>query len=233
MFYILDSSDFFSFLTVGLIASHSIASLCFLTVASASQFIAFPSLNSANSNNTVVLVLFFASVVIADTLLCSNYQSTFDFSFYTQFIQVIMLIALGIFFLVSVHYTRIKQILSFEYSLIINLSVLGLVLINVSNDLLTFYIAIELQSLCFYVLATYNKSSSFSTEAGIKYFILGALTSVLLLISFVLIYSAFGSMSFEVIERCFSASHSLLAFFGCMFFSFAMFFKLGAFPFHA
>jgi NADH-quinone oxidoreductase subunit N len=105
-------------------------------------------------------------------------------------------------------------------------------LINICNDFLTFYLAIELQSLCLYVLATFNKNSEYCAEAGIKYFVLGAFSSGLLLFGFTLFYISFGTISFESIERIDLVASSVIAFSGCLFFSIAVLFKLGAFPFH-
>jgi NADH:ubiquinone oxidoreductase subunit 2 (subunit N) len=93
-------------------------------------------------------------------------------------------------------------------------------------------LAIELQSLCFYVLATFNKNSEYCAEAGLKYFVLGAFSSGLLLFGFTLFYTSFGTISFESIERMGSLTNSLVAFCGCLFFATALFFKLGSFPFH-
>jgi NADH-quinone oxidoreductase subunit N len=80
-------------------------------------------------------------------------------------------------------------------------SVLGLLLLNSCNDLLMFYLAVELQSLSFYVLATFNRNSEYNAEAGIKYFILGALSSGFLLFGFSLIYISFGTIVFEDIIK--------------------------------
>lgn len=122
--------------------------------------------------------------------------------------------------------------MAFEYDLIICFSILGLAVVNICDDFLTLYLAIELQSLCFYVLASFNKNSDSSAEAGVKYFILGAFSSGLLLFGFTLIYSFSGTFSFEAFERVNTQTESTIAFCGCLLFSTALFFKLGAFPFH-
>jgi NADH-quinone oxidoreductase subunit N len=109
---------------------------------------------------------------------------------------------------------------------------LALLLLNFCTDFLSFYIAIELQSLSFYVLATFNKQSEFCCEAGLKYFILGAFSSGLLLFGFVLFYLTFGSICFETIAQAASVTICLTAFTGVLFFFAALFFKIGVFPFH-
>jgi len=111
-------------------------------------------------------------------------------------------------------------------------SILGLAIVNLSDDFLMFYLAIELQSLCFYSLAALNRSSEFSAEASIKYFVLGALSSGLLLLGFALYYASLGAISFEFIERVGVLNQSLTASCACILFSIALLFKLGSFPFH-
>jgi NADH-quinone oxidoreductase subunit N len=94
-----------------------------------------------------------------------------------------------------------------------------------------FYLAVELQSLSFYVLATFSRNSEYNAEAGIKYFILGALSSGFLLFGFSLIYISLGAVVFEDILKLnifgdFMTSWSLI------FIAVALLFKIGAFPFH-
>ena len=112
------------------------------------------------------------------------------------------------------------------------LSVLGLLLLNGCNDFLVLYLAIELQSLSFYVLAVFQRNSEFSGEAGLKYFILGALSSGFLLFGFSLLYIEFGSFLFELIARMSFSSDSIISLFGFSFVFITLLFKLGSFPFH-
>jgi NADH:ubiquinone oxidoreductase subunit 2 (subunit N) len=106
-------------------------------------------------------------------------------------------------------------------------------LLVTSDCFISAYLAIELQSLCFYALATLNKKSEFCVESGLKYFVLGSFTSGLLLFGFSFFYNAFGTINFESFEHLFSQVYSLSSFCGCFFFLAAMLFKLGAFPFHS
>ena len=95
------------------------------------------------------------------------------------------------------------------------------------------YLAIELQSLSFYVLATFNRNSEFCNEAGIKYFVLGSFASGLLLFGFSLIYLSLGTINFEEINIIIKSKNSIdLTFIGILFVSFAFLFKLGSVPFH-
>ena len=110
-------------------------------------------------------------------------------------------------------YLNDQQINHFEYVLLILFSVLGLFLLCSSNDLLTAYLAIELQSLAFYVLASFKKNSTFSVDSGIKYFILGSFSSSLFLFGSSLIYGLTGTINFNDFNDlffCISPGSSLL-----------------------
>ena len=121
------------------------------------------------------------------------------------------------------------------------MSIIGLLCFVSANDLISFYLALELQSLCFYILATFNKDSAFSTEAGLKYFILGALSSGFLLFGISLIYGATGTTNFETLAKAiyffdFNVSSmneiGLRIVLGSLFILMSLFFKLTAAPFH-
>jgi NADH-quinone oxidoreductase subunit N len=115
---------------------------------------------------------------------------------------------------------------------LLSFSLFGLLLVAVCSDFLCFYLAIELQSLCFYALSTFHKSSEYSAEAGVKYFILGAFSSGLLLLGFNLFYAFFGDLSYAQIEKVGSFAIPLTVVGGYLFFSASLLFKLGSFPFH-
>jgi len=127
----------------------------------------------------------------------------------------------------------------FEYHLLILSAVLGLLLLVSSNDLISAYLAIEMQSLSFYVLAAFKRNSAFSTEAGLKYFILGAFSSGLILFGSTYIYGVTGSVNFEDIslilagleEGSNSNSLEILKIF-ILFIGVGLLFKLAAAPFH-
>jgi len=91
----------------------------------------------------------------------------------------------------------IQKINYFEYTILILFALLGIFFICSSNDLITAYLAIELQSLSFYVMASIKKDSAFSVDAGIKYFILGAFSSSLFLFGSSILYGISGSLHFE------------------------------------
>ena len=94
-----------------------------------------------------------------------------------------------------------NKINTFEYTLLILLSVLGMLLLVSSYDLLSLYLGVELMSLSFYILAAYKRNSEFSGEAGLKYFILGAFSSGLLLFGSSMLYGFTGMTNFEDIAK--------------------------------
>ena len=108
-----------------------------------------------------------------------------------------------------------QKINRFEYILIFLFALLGIFLLCSSNDLITAYLSIELQSLAFYILAAFKKNSTYSIEAGLKYFILGAFSSGLFLFGSSLIYGFSGSVNFADFKDLFFChlrlvSHSFL-----------------------
>jgi len=125
-----------------------------------------------------------------------------------------------------------RNITKFEYDILLLFVFLSSICLCFADDFLLFYLAIELQSLCFYVFATFNRNSEFSTESGLKYFVFGAIISCLLLLGFSMIYIAFGSTSFEFLISLTQSSDDLSPFFGILFILIALLFKVGAAPFH-
>jgi len=100
----------------------------------------------------------------------------------------------------SKDYIKNYNIDKIEYPIIILASTLGMILMISSYDLIIFYLGLELQSLCLYILASFKRDDERSTEAGLKYFVLSALASGLLLYGCSLIYGFTGSTNFEIIS---------------------------------
>ncbi|MBC8294836.1 MAG: NADH-quinone oxidoreductase subunit NuoN, partial [Pelagibacterales bacterium] len=138
----------------------------------------------------------------------------------------------GIFVLVSAYnYTKLEKISNIEYSILILCSILGMLVMIGSYDLMVFYIGLELQSLSLYVLAAFNRNKKKSSEAGLKYFVLSALSSGLLLYGCSLIYGFSGSTNFYLIsESIFSSENGNV--FGLVFILVGLAFKISAVPFH-
>jgi NADH-quinone oxidoreductase subunit N len=102
-----------------------------------------------------------------------------------------------------------------------------------NDDFLIIYVSIEIQSLAFYVFASFQRNSEYATEAGLKYFIFGALISCFLLLGFSFVYLAFGSSSFEILFSIAVTKQDDFLFFGLLFILLVLLFKVGSAPFHA
>jgi len=169
-------------------------SVCFNGLSS----FAYPALLNSNLSFT----LFSLSAV--GLLFSTSDLNLIDLSNVTSFgiiFKAILLTSVVLINIISKKTLNGIGIFKYEYDAILLFSVLGLLLLNSCNDLLMFYLGVELQSLSFYVLATFNRNSEYNAEAGIKYFILGALSSGFLLFGFSLIYISFGTIVFEDIIK--------------------------------
>ena len=119
-----------------------------------------------------------------------------------------------------------------EYPVLILFSVLGMVLMTSSKNLISLYMALELQSLPLYVIAAINRDNLKSSEAGLKYFILGALSSGILLFGMSLVYGAVGDTSFSSISEVSSQNMSSILLVGLVFILSGLAFKISLVPFH-
>ena len=133
--------------------------------------------------------------------------------------------------LLSKDYVKSNSIDKIEYPIIILSSTLGMVLMISSYDLMIFYLGLELQSLSLYILASFKRNNERSTEAGLKYFVLSALASGLLLYGCSLIYGFTGSTNFEIISTNLNEANTG-AVFGIVFIIVGLAFKVSAVPFH-
>ncbi len=138
----------------------------------------------------------------------------------------------SIFVLVSSkEYLKINNINNIEYPIIILASVLGMILMISSYDLIVFYLGLELQSLCLYILAAFRRDDQKSSESGLKYFILSAIATGLLLYGCSLIYGFTGSTNFQIISKNLNEFNTG-AVFGIVFVIVGLAFKISAVPFH-
>src|SRR4029450_6266995 len=100
---------------------------------------------------------------------------------FARFMKLLILAGSGFALILSFDYLRDTKILKFEFAVLVLLSTVGMMLMTSANNLISLYLALEMQSLALYVLAAFRRDSVFSAEAGLKYFVLGALSSGLLL----------------------------------------------------
>jgi proton-translocating NADH-quinone oxidoreductase chain N len=153
--------------------------------------------------------------------------------FFNQKFQLIFLFSLLLVALTSRDFLISKTIAKLEYEILFLFVMLSSICLCFADDFLTFYLAIELQSLAFYVFATFNRNSEFCTEAGLKYFVFGAIISCFLLLGFCFIYFAYGSVNFEIIYSLILEQNDAFLFIGIVFILIPLLFKIGSAPFHS
>ena len=149
----------------------------------------------------------------------------------SSFMKILTILGGAIVLSISRKYLKIFKIFLIEYPILILSSILGMMVMISSNDLIVFYIGLELQSLALYVLASFNRDQLKSSESGLKYFVLSALSSGLLLYGCSLIYGFSGSTNFNIISNTMNSSNYGLTF-GIVFILVGLAFKISAVPFH-
>ncbi|MFK7839167.1 MAG: NADH-quinone oxidoreductase subunit NuoN [Bdellovibrionales bacterium] len=158
----------------------------------------------------------------------------FKLDLYASVIKIIILIGVIASIALSVRFLIQEGISRFEYPILILLSAIGMMIMVSANSMLSLYVGLELQSLALYVLAAFNRNSLKSSESGIKYFILGALSSGLLLFGISLIYGFTGTIDFAVLQSSFAQAETISfgVTFGLVFILAGLAFKISAVPFH-
>ena len=159
------------------------------------------------------------------------FNDSYKIDYLSSFMKILTM-GSGIFVLItSERYLKLFKIFQIEYSILILCSILGMMVMISSNDLMVFYIGLELQSLALYVLASFNKDQLKSSEAGLKYFVLSALSSGILLYGCSLLYGFSGSTNFSIISENINSMEYGLTF-GIVFILVGLAFKISAVPFH-
>merc|ERR1712194_8798 len=153
----------------------------------------------------VILSLF---LVLNEDLLVMNEFSSNNFVIndYLGFAAKLMICITSAAFLTIINTSFREEPIqnNFEYVVLITISVLGLLLLCSANDLITAYLAVELHSIAFYIMAAFKRDSSYSIESGLKYFIIGALSSTFFLFGSSIIYGCMGSLIFDDLRMFFS-----------------------------
>jgi len=152
---------------------------------------------------------------------------------FSRFAKVVILLGAAIMLALSEEYLTRNHLMKFEFPILIVLAVLGMMMMVSAGDLMALYMGLELQSLSLYVVASFRRDSLRSTEAGLKYFVLGALSSGLLLYGASLTYGYAGTTTFAGITAVLeSEDMSLGLLFGIVFMCCGLAFKISAAPFH-
>ncbi len=185
-------------------------------------------------NISLIILLITAVITFNETINVGEiklFNSSVIVDYLSSFMKIIMLIAAFLALTISSNYLKTFKIFKIEYPILILSSVLGMMVMISSNDLIVFYMGLELQSLALYVLATFNRDNIKSSEAGLKYFVLSALSSGLLLYGCSLIYGFTGSTNFDLIASELNSNEYALTF-GIVFILVGLAFKISAVPFH-
>jgi NADH-quinone oxidoreductase subunit N len=153
---------------------------------------------------------------------------------FSAFLKIVMFAGSSAAALLAIPYLKRTRTAKFEYPVLLMLGTLGMSMMVSANDLLSLYVGLELQSLAAYVLAAFHRSEPRSSEAGLKYFVLGALASGVLLYGVSLIYGFGGSTNFDALGRVLTEGQGLQlgVTFGLVFVLAGLAFKVSAVPFH-
>jgi NADH-quinone oxidoreductase subunit N len=181
-----------------------------------------------------ILILFVAGVIVArgegiETL----FHGGFIVDPFARVMKLLTLTGAAIALLMSIDYWRASGGVKFEYPVLVLLASTGMMMMISANDLIFLYVGLELQSLSLYVVAAFQRDSSRSAEAGLKYFVLGALSSGMLLYGASLVYGFTGSTDFATIAAAVQPSgENIGLIFGLVFLMAGFAFKISAVPFH-
>jgi NADH-quinone oxidoreductase subunit N len=177
-----------------------------------------------------------AVAILAVLALPSGRATTFSGAFvvdaFAKVMKVLTLIGSAAAIVLSTDYFRREGIDRFEFPILIILSTIGMMMMISANDLIALYLGLELQSLAAYVIASFHRDNLRSSEAGLKYFVLGALSSGMLLYGASLIYGFTGTVSFPGIAAVLTGAPSLGVILGLVFVAAGVAFKISAAPFH-
>jgi proton-translocating NADH-quinone oxidoreductase, chain N len=180
---------------------------------------------------TLLLVATIASKAKGET-----FAGLFVVDGFALFFKIAILAAAALSLLLSQDYLEKERIARFEFSVLVLLATLGMMMMVSANDLMSLYIGLELQSLALYVVAAFHRTDVRSTEAGLKYFVLGALASGLLLYGSSLVYGFAATTSFDGIAAAFHTGTDALpatgVVLGLVFVLAGLSFKVSAVPFH-
>jgi NADH-quinone oxidoreductase subunit N len=194
---------------------------------------------SGEKANTTVTGLAVAILICAGAwmLMFTTDGRAFGGSFvvdpFARFMKFLTLLGSVVTMVMSVGFAKAERFDKFEYPVLIMLATLGMMLMVSANDMIALYLGLELQSLALYVVAAINRDNLRSTEAGLKYFVLGALSSGMLLYGISLVYGYTGNVGFPQIAAALSeGERSLGLVFGLVFVLAGLAFKISAVPFH-
>jgi NADH-quinone oxidoreductase subunit N len=165
-------------------------------------------------SNCLAVILFMSTYLIFnDNLLTVNtlsFNNSFINDYFSYFTKFSLCLFSSLYFYINGNFLKEQKLTSFEYLLLILFSTLGFLLMCSCNDLLTGYLAIELSAFSLYILASFKKTSSYSIDGGMKYYITGAISSAFYLIGSSFIYGFSGSINFSDFQNLFNCSSNFI-----------------------
>jgi NADH-quinone oxidoreductase subunit N len=196
--------------------------------------------SSRNNTDTINSLALAALAVTAGLVLYTSsgevergFHDSFIVDGFARFMKILTLFGSAIALILSSSFLKTERLNKFEYPVLILLATLGMLVMISANDLIALYMGLELQALSLYVVAAFNRDSARSSEAGLKYFVLGALSSGMLLYGASLVYGFSGSVAYADIAKAAAGDEiGLGLLFGLVFLIAGMAFKVSAVPFH-
>lgn len=186
------------------------------------------------------MVSLLAAIILVVTTSGDARVTTFNGMFvvdrFAMYFKVLILLASTLSILIAQDYLEVHRVARFEFPVLVVLSTVGMMLMVSANDLMSLYLGLEMQSLALYVIAAFQRDDQRSVEAGLKYFVLSALASGMLLYGSSLIYGFTGTTNFDAMAGALSfaigETVSLGALIGIVFILSGLAFKVSAVPFH-
>jgi len=161
-----------------------------------------------------------------------SFYGAFTNDGFARFMKALALIGSLVSLVLSLDYLRAHKFGGFEYPILMLLATIGALMLISASDFIALYLGLELMSLALYVIAAYRRDDLRATEAGLKYFVLGALSSGMLLYGMSLMYGFAGTVSFKAVALALTGPAPLGVVFGLVFLMSGLAFKISAVPFH-
>ncbi|MEC7185098.1 MAG: NADH-quinone oxidoreductase subunit N, partial [Pseudomonadota bacterium] len=194
--------------------------------------------SSSNLSRPISLSSIILLLVAAIVVLFQSEEAQFAFNGallmndFTALMKALTFLAVAASLVLAHDFMHLEKIERFEYPVLVLLASCGMSIMISANDLIAVYMGLELQSLALYVVASINRDSVRSTEAGLKYFVLGALSSGMLLYGVSLIYGFSGTVNFQELASLGFTGNDIGLVFGMVFLMAGLAFKISAVPFH-
>ena len=187
---------------------------------------------AVNGLSVIVLIAAGAAIVTLPPGRYALFGGSFVVDDFARFLKLLALTGSAGALILSLDYLKLEKQQKFEYGALFLLSTLGMLMLISAADLIALYLGLELMSLALYVVAAYERDNVRSTEAGLKYFVLGALSSGMLLYGASLVYGFTGTVSFAGIAKATAHGAGIGLIFGLVFLFVGFCFKISAVPFH-